>query len=228
MVCLWVVLYGLTYICAEKLSQELPDSIWIIPSAMLLYTLTILLWICRTGRSQMIRFHMPPPLSPEKWFHILPLFFLPGYNLLVSEGLTVYLPAVVLILSTSVVEELFFRGFLLYYLSKNSKNAGIYLTSIFFSILHLVNLTQGIDLAYTSIQVICAFASGLCYSSVTMITNSLFPCIVAHFLTNITASRRFSLSYPETAGMWICVVVCICWGIWQSYLIRKYDKENQS
>ena len=227
MVYLWVALYGLTHMCAEKLSQAMPGAFLLVPSAMLLYTLMLILWICRTGRAQIIGLRIPTRCSAGKWVNLVPLFLLAGYNLLTADGFVPDLPTVALMLSAAVTEEIFFRGFLLQYIAQRSKTSGIYLSSILFSILHMTNLTQGIDPAYALMQVICAFACGLCYSSAAISIGSLLPCIAAHFLTNITSDPQSPQSCPEMAGLWICIVVCTCWGILHSYKIRKFDKEIQ-
>lgn len=228
MVYLWVALYGLTHMCSEMLSWAIPGTFRITPWAMLLYTLMLILWICRTGRAQMIGLRIPVPCSHSKWLNLLPLFLLPGYNLMTADGFAPDLPTAALVLSAAITEEIFFRGFLLHFLAKRSKTAGIYLSSILFSISHMVNLTQNIDPVYIWMQVICAFASGLCYSSAAIRFSSLLPCIAAHFLTNITGSSRSPQSCPEMAGLWLCIAVCIFWGIREGFKIRKFHKEIQS
>lgn len=224
---LWAALYGLTHIGAEQLSQVIPGSFCLTPSAMLLYTLMLFLWICRTGRTQTVGLHIPR-CSPGKWLNLVPLLLLPSYNLLTTDIIVPDLSTAALMLSAAVTEEVFFRGFLLHYLVKTSELAGIYLSSILFAAFHLVNFTQGTDPAYIWMQVICAFAAGLCYSTAAISIGSLLPCIAAHFLTNITGSSQLAQSGPEAAGLWMCILVCICWGIIHSHKIRKFNKENQA
>ncbi|MBQ8238114.1 MAG: CPBP family intramembrane metalloprotease [Oscillospiraceae bacterium] len=214
--------------CSEMLSRVIPGTFLLTPWAMLLYALMLILWICRTGRAQTIGLRIPVPCSPRAWLNMLPLFLLPGYNLMTADGFAPDLPTAALMLCAAVTEEIFFRGFLLHFLARRSKTAGIYLTSILFSILHIVNLTQNIDPVYTWMQVICAFASGLCYSTVTISIGSLLPCIAAHFLTNITGSAAAPDPGWETNVLWSCIAACICWGTLHSYKIRKFDKEIQS
>ena len=224
---LWAVLYGLTEIGAEQLSRIIPGSFPLTPSAMLLYTLMLILWLCRTGRAQTVGLQIPR-WSPRQWLNLIPLLLLPGFNLLTAGRIAPDPSAVALMLSAAVTEEVFFRGFLLHFLAKRSKSAGIFLSSILFAAFHLVNLTQGTDPTYTWMQVLCAFAVGLCYSTTAISIGSLLPCIAVHFLTNITGSSQSSQSGSETAGLWICILVCICWGIMHSYKIRKNEKENQA
>ena len=228
MVYVWVTLYGLTYTFSEMLLQPNLGDFQITPWIMLLYALILCIWICRTDRNKMIGLCITVPGSLGEGLKLLPLFLLSAYNLMTAEDFTLELPGAALLLGVAVTEEIFFRGFLLTFLAKHSKIAGIYLSSVLFAVLHVVNLSSNTVPAYTWMQVICAFVSGLCYSSTAIRFRSIFPCIAAHFLTNITGSIRPLKSYLEMVGLWICIAVYAFLGIRQSYEIWKFDKEKQS
>lgn len=227
MVFFWVTLYGLTYICATNFSKAAFEKSWLIPAAMLIYTLILVLWIWRTNRAQMLGLCIPTCRNNIHWLCLPPLALLPFYNLLSADSYTLDLSTAILMLSVSTVEEIFFRGFLLQLPVKHSKVFSIYLSSLLFSLFHLVNVSQGIDSGYIGMQVICAFASGLCYSSAKIVTGSLLPCIAAHFLTNITGNSQLPQTTASRISLWICILVCIYWGIQSSFLISKFDKEIQ-
>ena len=228
MVFLWAALYGLTYTLAERIAAFLSSATWPVPAAMLLYTLLLICWVFRSGHTRDVGLCIPSLLPPGKWLYLLPLFLLPAYNLLTADSFSTNLPAVFLTLSVCVTEEIFFRGFLLRYLAKRNMAVGLLLTNILFALFHLVNLTRGADPGYTLVQTVCAFAAGLCYSTATIQSGSLLPCMAAHFLTNITGSDASVPSALESAGLWLCIAAYLCWGILQSLSIRKFNKEIQS
>ena len=190
---------------------------------MLLYTAALIFWIFRWGRGGSVGFRRPV----GSWIPALPLLILPGYNLLTWGEATLDLPDVLLMVAVAATEEIFFRGFLLDFLAKRGRFSGVFWTSILFALLHGLNLLQGADPEYTWMQMIWAFGMGLCYGAATIRMESILPCILAHCAVNVTG---LCASWPpqpgwETIILWVCVAICICWGLRQSLIIRKFDKE---
>lgn len=208
MVSLWVATYGLTYVLSSWLFGS--ESPWSVPLAMAGYTTSLLLWLFRTGRFRALGLRpvrrMPPWVYPV-------LLLLPVWNLLTAGGFSADPPTILLMLSVCAAEELFFRGFLLRRLMRYGVLPGMLLSSGIFALFHLVNLLGGGSPGYVWLQVLCAFTVGVCYSAVAIRLGSLFPCFLAHFLTNITA-------VPITGGdvPWLCLCIaayggfgiCLC------------------
>lgn len=211
MICLWVVLYGLTFTLSQTLSAGNP---WLTPLAMALYTGLLILWIVRTGQRRAVGLCLPCPLGAREYLELLPLLLLPVCNLL--TGVLPPLPAALLMLSVSAVEELFFRGFLLRFFLKWGRTRGVLITGICFALFHGVNLLQGGDPAYTAMQALCALTVGICYGAVTVKCGSLLPAMLVHCLTNITGIGGPALS----AGLWLCIAAYGCYGIWLCRKIR--------
>ena len=225
MIYVWIILYGLTHLCSETISQRHPALFWLVPSSMLLYTVLLILWICRTRQAKNIGLCAPSFPLRTKWLYLLPLVLFPVHNLLTSKGFVPDLSTAALMLSVSVVEEIFFRGFLLRYVIRCGKPAGIILTSLLFSLFHIVNLIQGAPSSYTFLQMLWAFAAGLCYCTAAISFDSLIPCITAHFLTNITAGPPPTQFYLESTDVWICGAVYVCWALVHRCILCNSDKE---
>lgn len=225
MIFLWVALYGIVYTISEMLLLTIGLTSWMLPINMLLYTVTLIIWVWRSGEYRSIGFKLPLTITALEWIGIWPIFSLAGYNLLMTRGSGFNPQQILLMLSVSITEELFVRGYLLRSLMKHGNFWSIVLSSTVFSLLHGANLLRGADLGYTCIQIYTAFVSGICYGAVAVRTGCLFPTIAAHFLTNITGSAHIPQTGWEYIGLWTVVLFCACWGIWQICIICKTDKE---
>ena len=202
MIFLWISLYGLVYIVAEKLA--------VTSVAMLAYTGALLFWLYKTDRLQEIGLKK---ISFDKkllfWF--IPIVILPILNLLAANGMDLNASWILLMMSVAVVEEIFFRGFLLHMLLKMGIFYGLIFTNIIFSAFHLVNVTRIAELKYVIIQMIYAFIVGIYYSVLVVKFQSLLPCILSHFLINITSGGNSMNLYidPGTGSMLFTVLIGI-------------------
>ena len=214
MLFVWLLLYGGIYIAAESLSQKTGIAHSVTAPAMLLYVALLLFWLYRTDRMQAIG------LGPIRWaewkdyLFFLPFGVLPLYNFVTKSNWEISLAAAVLALCISVTEELFFRGFLLHCLRKWDKSGGIFLSSAVFALAHIANLNQVSDWAYVLMQILCAFAVGISFSTVTIRSGSLLPCIAAHCFINISAGSQPMEPVVFGFGLWACIAVYIGYGIW--------------
>ena len=114
----------------------------------------------------------------------------------------------VAVLLPAVVEELFFRGFLLRYLLRYGAIPAVLLSSAVFGLFHLVNWTAGSAL-YTWAQVLCAFAAGICFAAAAVRSGSLLPGFAAHLLSNLTAAPAPVEPHPL---LWFCIALYGCYG----------------
>lgn len=215
MIFLWVTLYGLIYILSGEMSKNLHIGSWITPMAMVFYAGALLFWIYKTGQLQDIGICAVWHVEGKEYWYFLPLFLLPAFNLLTLKISQIDILTVILMLSVSLTEEIFFRGFLLHWFMKRSKLAGILMSSAVFALFHCVNLFHSVHIIYTLLQVACAFAVGVCFGAVVVQYRSLIPCMIAHFFTNITGvgSLSYEISGWEILGLCICIVAYTCYGI---------------
>ena len=86
----------------------------------------------------------------------------------------------------SIFEEVAFRGILLtVFLGKYSQRKSIVFSSLGFSLMHLLNLTNGMDTLWVLGQVPWSFIIGLFYGYVFVRTRSLLPSMIVHYLGNV-------------------------------------------
>jgi membrane protease YdiL (CAAX protease family) len=91
------------------------------------------------------------------------------------------------------LEEVAFRGIVLtVFLNKYSERKSIVFSSLGFSLMHLLNLTNGADFMWVMGQVIWAFIIGLFYGYVFVRTRSLLPPMIVHYLGNVFISSLTS------------------------------------
>ena len=89
----------------------------------------------------------------------------------------------------SVFEEVAFRGIALtVFLGKYSERKSIIFSSIGFSLMHLLNLTNGRELEWVLGQLVWSFILGLFYGYVFVRTKSLWPSMIIHYISNLTIS----------------------------------------
>lgn len=216
MIFLWIILYGLVY----RVCTAVEGAPWALLLGMVAYTAGFLLWICASGFRSLIRLNK---MHDGIQWQLLPLLIPAAGNwLLNSTGFPGWEEGIVLICA-SVTEELFFRGFLFQYLWKKGPGKAVLGTSLVFSLMHLSNLLGGAELGYTLAQVVFGFWAGICYCLVILRWNSLLPCILAHGLTNLTAT-------VPASRYWLLEPVCYCaiyfiYSLWLYQNIRNQKKE---
>ncbi|UCG61640.1 MAG: CPBP family intramembrane metalloprotease [Candidatus Zixiibacteriota bacterium] len=98
-------------------------------------------------------------------------------------------------ISSSIIEEVFTRGFLQGHLSGLSGKYvkllfwrvewPVLISAAFFGCMHLVLLVSGADAITTTVTVLFTFSLGLMAGYIRSLTGSLVPAIVVHFLANV-------------------------------------------
>ena len=132
----------------------------------------------------------------------------------ISGGLLYLFTAAVV---PALVEEFAFRGVVLSHLRRYGNTFAILVSSLLFGLVH-GNL----------VQIPFAFAAGCIMAYIDILTDSMLPSIIIHFLNNaISASGDLADTYLGEAGsMWLMTVifvVCFVAGIISVWLLaRKY------
>jgi membrane protease YdiL (CAAX protease family) len=112
------------------------------------------------------------------WSFILSVFDIRGDLPPDSASLWVSLP--------SAFEEIAFRGVVLtLFLRRYSGIKAIVFSSLAFGLIHFTNLLNGSEAIWVTGQVGWAFILGLGYGYLTLKTNSLFPAMLLHYLSNV-------------------------------------------
>ena len=223
MLFVWIALYGV----ANLVPNLLQGGLWLWGISAAAFDCVFLVWIIRTGRRKAAGL-VPVDPSAETVVKYLPvLAVFPLYNMIcawqlprLNGGFWLHMFCVAL------TEEVVFRGFLLNRLRAPGTVRGILLTSLAFALLHGLNVADaGADL-YLLLQILSSFAVSLCYCVVTLECGSIYPCIVAHFLTNITAAGSVE-GFREMAGLLVCAAVSALWSLWRIRENRQNKRKNE-
>ena len=212
----WIFLYGLILTAVNAAA-----SLWMRSILLAGYVLAFLSWIRKTGSAKQAG------LMPMAWgcwedvAYLLPLLLFPVYNLLFRSG--PFPPGAIWLemLSVCLVEELFFRGFLLSWFQRKGIPGSILFVSLAFSAMHLVNCVSTADGQYVFLQAVSSFFVSICYCAVTLRWGSVLPCVAAHFLTNIFGTGELT-SIPAL----VCCVVLHA--LWDGVLCLKTIKEKKN
>jgi membrane protease YdiL (CAAX protease family) len=89
----------------------------------------------------------------------------------------------------SIFEEVVFRGVVLtVFLGIYSERKAIIFSSLGFGLMHLLNLTNGLEPMWVMGQIVWAFILGLFYGYLFVRTRSLLPLMIFHYLGNVFIS----------------------------------------
>ncbi len=156
--------------------------------------------------------------------YFLPLLVFPISNIFLIK-FTFDAHFILLTLGVCVVEEIFFRGFLLKFLYKRWGSIGIICQAIIFALIHFVNLFNGVDIIFVISQVVSAFCVGICFGGVVIKYCSLLPSILAHIAINITGSSGIIIA--SSAVYWLIIAMCcIVNVVYGAFLIYKHKDKN--
>lgn len=139
----------------------------------------------------------------------------PACNLL--TGLPQWELALLYTAIAAVAEECFFRGLIFPALLPKGRFFSALVTSAAFSLLHLLNLSNG-QIGYTLLQMGAAFSVGFALCGVFWRIGKLWPCLLCHLLINLTGHMATS---PLLVGLTIfCIFLYAGFGV---LLLRKNE-----
>ena len=127
------------------------------------------------------------------------------------------------------LEEIIFRGFLFKALSKENVTSAIIISSVTFGIGHIINLFGGAELISTLLQICYAIAIGFLFTIIFHKSGSLWPCIVAHSLTNALSAFSCDASLGwEIAIAIVLILLPIGYALWIWFFGNKTENpKNQ-
>lgn len=155
----------------------------------------------------------PMNITRKQTILLLPLLNIAVLNLIAAiiRGVpdkSLIFSNVVAYMLAAILEELFFRGYLIYLCVdsfKISKERACVVSAFVFGIMHLTNLMNGARLVETIVQVICAISAGWCFAVITCATESVWIAVALHLITNATSA---CISETSEVGM-ISVIILI-------------------
>lgn len=110
------------------------------------------------------------------------------FNPLTLDRLYSLFMGLIIFSGVAFAEEVTFRGYFQYLLSKNNKYVGVILSSMVFALNHLFNFTN-----YTVLSLIYLMIAGILFSIIRMTTNNIWFPIGFHVAWNWTEIRVFGL-----------------------------------
>jgi len=225
---LWIVAYIVGFSVADQLSSLI--GIEKIITALLGVGMSVFLfvWIKRNGLAEEYGLKKAE-FNPKQYLFFIPLILIVSVNFWtgvelrynVIEGILF----VVSMLCVGFLEEIVFRGFLFKAMSRENITSAVIVSSVTFGVGHIINLLSGAAFLSTLLQVFYAIAIGFLFTIIFYKSGSLWPCIIAHGLTNALSvfSRAPSLSMEIITAI-VLIVLPIVYTIW---IIRTENKEKK-
>ena len=184
---LWIVIYT---VCIGNL-RRLGDDSPILMIALIVISGLLFMCVRVTGTTDYYGLGGWAKNSKAMlWF--IPLWIIASINLWIGISPDYPMPgllfAAVMMAFVGFAEELIFRGFLFKAILKggNVKTA-IIVSSVTFGLGHILNLFIGQDPVETLVQIAFAVAVGLVFTMAFYKSGSLWPCILAHSLIDVTS-----------------------------------------
>lgn len=165
------------------------------------------------------------------WLFWLPFVPVTG-NLLdgikVTDPNQIFLFFIMALLS-GFVEEILFRGLILRALRPTGIWRAAIFSAVLFGVMHLLNVLSTFSLSYVLLQVGYATAIGLAYAALVIRSGTIWPLILAHFLTNfagfLAAGGAGATGPVALREMIFAAVYIILFGAYGIYLLRSCDAE---
>jgi len=132
----------------------------------------------------------------------------------------------ILALAVGLIEEIFFRGILLYWLRKLSYGQQIFYSATIFSLVHSLNLLSGFDISIVVLHLFVAFTIGMLLAILRLKDKSLVLVIITHVLINYSdflfnGARGERLLTTQMFLEW--VVPSMIFLVWSFYLLTKKE-----
>ncbi len=132
-----------------------------------------------------------------------------------------------------VVEELFFRGIVQDVVWRRTQKLSTVLQTVIcaaiFSVWHLVNLMFGQGLAATLLQVGYSFLIGAMLTTLRLVTNNIWLCVLVHALFDFGGNLVNALGSGEVwdVPFWVATVACgILCAVWVVTSLVKSDRNK--
>ena len=218
---LWIVIYT---VCMGNL-RSLGDDSPILMAALIVISILMFLWVRITGTMEYYGLTGWAKNSKAMlWF--IPLWIISSTNIWIGISPDYPMPgllyAAVMMAFVGFAEELIFRGFLFKAMLKGgSVKTAIIISSVTFGLGHILNLFIGQDLVETLIQMVFAVIVGFVFTMVFYKGGSLWPCILAHSVIDVTS---VFCSGESPVLEWIVHIVVFILGVsYCLYLAKRVE-----
>lgn len=221
-----VILYGVIYTAAEAISAAIGVPHGITCYAILLFTAVVVFMLFYTGWFNKTSDTQRRQLTTPVYAAYALLCVLPAGCLIfgIATGSFEFnFNLFVLALCAAILEELFFRGFLIGWLREQmgfSLLVSIGLSALAFAFLHLANAPAA-GASAALLQALYALAIGVALGCAYTMYQRIAPCIILHILINAASFAGVSNLLVDTGEITIAALVAV-------YLLMTMQKNTQS
>ena len=161
----------------------------------------------------------------REWLWLLPmclpvlLNFYPG---LAPGGVVAVAGFVVLALMVGFVEEAAFRGLMLRALERVGTARAVAITTVLFSLTHLMNMMAGEGALQAVLQLCYSAAIGFAFTAYALRTGAIWPLIIVHALIDLVAFLQDgAVAVPPAVETTLAAVVTVWFVAWGWYLMSR-------
>lgn len=197
-------------------------------------------WIRLAGLTRFGGIKIWPWITLIFVYHVLvDLYVFTGEIGIVSSNSPLGLPTLLYYLVASLFEETLFRGLILLAMllawgpSRTGTLKAVFFSSMLFGVIHLFNLVE-LSIGAVVFQVIGAAMLGVLWSALYLFTQSLWPAIVLHWLTNAAVNIQLleiqdfavtEMIYARLAFWFIPMLALGLYLLWKLPQARKNTTE---
>lgn len=227
---IWIGIYVVLMSVADSFSGKIGTAKIVTAPVCIALTLIIYLWIHKNGLKEKYGLCSFKG-SAKKYLYFIPLVLLASTN--IWWGLKLNLTVVesvlyvISMLCVGFLEEMIFRGFLFKALCKDNVKLAIIISSVTFGFGHIVNLLNGRDIPETLMQICYAVAVGFAFTIIFYKGKSLWPCIIAHGVTNSLSVFANTDAAPAWHGIVGSIFLCVVSLAYAAYLIIATREEKE-
>lgn len=171
------------YATIKELSYTAPILISFIPIALIL-----MIYLTLKKKWGYIGFQSIFNIPKKNWLFYLPLvviLVIISINGFKAVTMSEVLFFIFFTLMVGFVEETIYRGLILKIMLSKSVLSAVLVSSILFSITHLLNVMSGQDLVQSVLQLIYALIMGVVLALLMIKNNNIAPLIMFHFVHNL-------------------------------------------
>ena len=227
---IWIGIYVVLMSVADSFSGKIGTAKIVTAPVCIALTLIIYLWIHKNGLKEKYGLCSFKG-SAKKYLYFIPLVLLASTNIWWGLKLNLTIVESVLyvisMLCVGFLEEMIFRGFLFKALCKDNVKLAIIISSVTFGFGHIVNLLNGRDIPETLMQICYAVAVGFAFTIIFYKGKSLWPCIIAHGVTNSLSVFANTDAAPAWHGIVGSIFLCVVSLAYAAYLIIATKEENE-
>jgi membrane protease YdiL (CAAX protease family) len=146
-----------------------------------------------------------------------------------SLELGFYIYYLLLTIMSGFVEEGLYRGVMLRVLLQTGAWRAVIITSLIFSLSHIMNALAGWDWQHVVLQLIYSFAIGFGWAAFALKTGTIWPLMIIHFLNNFFSFiktenliKTLQTSKPTMEGIVYSMVISIVFIIYGIVVTRSY------